>query len=67
MNQLRRAFLQRTGLAGAALFVISAGLLKPSTALAAAWNKLASRLQKDADTAYLMTSLETFTRRPRGR
>jgi len=41
MNQLRRAFLQRAGLAGAALFAISAGLLKPGTALAAAWNKLA--------------------------
>lgn len=41
MNELRRAFLKKAGTVGAVAVAIGAGLLKPGTVFAAAWNKAA--------------------------
>lgn len=41
MNQFRRAFLKSAGSIGTVAVAIAAGMLKPGTAFAAAWNTLA--------------------------
>jgi len=47
MNQLRRSFLKSAGAIGS--FTIIASILKPATAIAAAWNKLAFTSKEPAD------------------
>jgi sulfur-oxidizing protein SoxY len=49
MNQLRRAFLKSSGLAGAAMIAIGAGLLRSGEVMAATWNKLAFTSNNIAD------------------
>ena len=41
MDQLRRTFIKRTGIAGSIAIAIGAGLLKPGAVFAAAWNTAA--------------------------
>lgn len=49
MNPLRRAFLKNASAVGAAAIAITAGLLKPGSAFAAAWNSLAFTTKDPAD------------------
>jgi len=49
MNQLRRAFLKNAGTVGTVAAAIAAGLLKPVTVFAAAWNSLAFTAKDIAD------------------
>jgi sulfur-oxidizing protein SoxY len=49
MNQLRRAFLKNAGAVGTIAVTVAAGLLKPSSAFAAAWNSLAFTAKEPAD------------------
>lgn len=49
MNQLRRAFLKSSGMAGAVMVAIGAGLLKSGEVMAATWNKLAFTANNMAD------------------
>lgn len=49
MNQLRRAILKSTGMAGAVMVAIGAGLLKSGEVMAATWNKLAFTANNIAD------------------
>lgn len=49
MNPLRRAFLKSAGAAGTVAIAIAAGLLKPGTVFAAAWNSLAFTAKEPAD------------------
>ena len=49
MNPLRRAFLKNAGAVGSVAIAIAAGLLKPATVFAAAWNSLAFTAKDPAD------------------
>jgi sulfur-oxidizing protein SoxY len=49
MNQLRRAFLKNASTVGAVAVAITTGLLKPGSAIAAAWNSLAFTAKEPAD------------------
>ena len=49
MNQLRRSFLKNAGAVGTVAVAIVAGLLKPVTAFAAAWNSLAFAAKDPAE------------------
>lgn len=49
MDQLRRAFLKSSGIAGAVMVAIGAGLLRSGEVLAATWNKLAFTSTNMAD------------------
>jgi len=49
MNPLRRAFLKNAGAVGSIAIAIAAGLLKPATVFAAAWNSLAFTAKEPAD------------------
>jgi len=49
MNQLRRAFLKNAGVFGAVAVAIAAGVLKPGSAFAAAWNSLAFTAKDPAE------------------
>lgn len=49
MNPLRRAFLKNAGAFGTVAIAIAAGLLKPGTVFAAAWNSLAFTAKDPAE------------------